>query len=249
MGRTPRSGHDGEPAVALEQAPGRREQQRRATRARLAGAARRLFTEQGFEQTTVDEIAAAAGVARRTFFLHFATKEDAVLARYDDFERALAAAVRAAPPAPTVLAVAEHAVTATLAQFDPEEARAPEALVRDTPALRARAQGKQEWMERTIADALAARSGVAPSDLGLRVDALLTAAVLRVALEGWAAAAAAGVTTAEHVRRVVAAFERGLGGGPAPAGPPRKRAAPDGHAPRGVTRPAGGRARPPLEPH
>lgn len=187
------------------------DEKRRETRARLMLAATRLFRDQGFEQTTVDEVAAAAGVSRRTFFLHFATKEeDAVLSQHDDFERVLAAAVRAAPPGKTVLELAEHAVRVTLEQFDPEDARMNEQLMRATPVLRARSQGKQEWLERTIATALDERHGALSGDLGRRVDALLIAAVLRVALEGWVAAATVGVMTAEHVRRVVATFERSL---------------------------------------
>jgi AcrR family transcriptional regulator len=51
-----------------------RELQRRRTRQTLAECALRLFDEQGFDDTTVEQIAAAAGVSQRTFFLHFATK-------------------------------------------------------------------------------------------------------------------------------------------------------------------------------
>ena len=51
-----------------------REQQRQRTRQTLADHALRLFDEQGFDDTTVEQIVAAAGVSQRTFFLHFATK-------------------------------------------------------------------------------------------------------------------------------------------------------------------------------
>ena len=60
-----------------------------------------------------------------------------------------------------------------LEQFlDPEETRILEQLKRDTPALRARDQGKYEWLERIIAGALAERTGAAPSDLRTRLDAI-----------------------------------------------------------------------------
>jgi AcrR family transcriptional regulator len=59
---------------------GIRERKKQRTRDALVDAAVRLFREKGFAQTTVAEIAAAADVSTRTFFLHFPTKEAVVLA-------------------------------------------------------------------------------------------------------------------------------------------------------------------------
>ncbi|MEO3800164.1 helix-turn-helix domain-containing protein [Nonomuraea sp. B1E8] len=61
-------------------AEGMRERKKRRTREALIAAAVELFRRQGYEATTVAQIAAAADVSTRTFFLHFATKEDVVLA-------------------------------------------------------------------------------------------------------------------------------------------------------------------------
>ncbi len=61
-----------------------REMQRLETRRTLAEHALRLFQEQGFDETTVDEIAVAAGVSARTFFLHFATKAAAAFPDHDE---------------------------------------------------------------------------------------------------------------------------------------------------------------------
>lgn len=61
-----------------------RERQRLETRRVLAEHALRLFQEQGFDETTVEEIAAAAGVSPRTFFLHFATKSAAAFPDHED---------------------------------------------------------------------------------------------------------------------------------------------------------------------
>lgn len=191
---------------------GRREQKREDTRKRLTRAAQRLFAEQGFDRTSVDEIAAAAGVSRRTFFHYFDSKEDVILSRGAEFERALLDAIRTAPPEEPILAVAEHAVCAALASFDAEEARLIEQLKRDAPALGARDHGKYERLERAIAGALAERSGTAPDDLRTRLDAMLLTGVLRVGGTGWVAASQSGMPIAEYVRQVVRTLGSGLGG-------------------------------------
>ena len=142
-------------------AQGRREQKREDTRQRLTRAARRLFADRGFDRTTVDEIAEAAGVSRRTFFHYFASKEDVALSSHDALERVLIEHVRTAPRGAPLLTVAHDAMLAVLDQmdqFDAEEARVLEQLKRDTPALRARDQGKYERLERALAGALAERA-------------------------------------------------------------------------------------------
>lgn len=58
--------------------------QRLKMRRELSAAAMELFATKGYEATTVDEIAAAAGVARRTFFRHFRSKEEAIFPDHDD---------------------------------------------------------------------------------------------------------------------------------------------------------------------
>lgn len=189
---------------------GRREQKREETRRRLMREGQRLFAEQGVDRTSVDEIAAAAGVSRRTFFHYFGSKEDVVLSRHDDFESALLQAIRTAPPEAPLLEVAEGAVLAALGSFDAEEARLLEQLKRDTPTLGARDHGKYERLERSIAGALAERSGASPDDLRTRLDAMLVTGMLRVGGAGWASASAEGVTIEAYMRQVVRSLGRGL---------------------------------------
>ena len=82
--------------------PGRRERKKLETREALQEAARRLFAEQGYDATTVKEIADAADVAERTFFRYFSAKEDLLLpdlvSRFQAFERAAAARPAGEPP-------------------------------------------------------------------------------------------------------------------------------------------------------
>lgn len=72
----------------VSEEPGRRERKKQRTHQALLEAAVRLFERKGYDETTVAEIAAAADLSTRTFFLHFPAKEDVLLAnaqaRFDD---------------------------------------------------------------------------------------------------------------------------------------------------------------------
>jgi AcrR family transcriptional regulator len=74
-----------------------RDRTRDAVRSEIAEVALGLISEQGFENTTADEIATRAGISRSTFFRYFATKEDVILSQLEDNGHELAAAVRARP--------------------------------------------------------------------------------------------------------------------------------------------------------
>jgi AcrR family transcriptional regulator len=74
-----------------------RDRTRDAVRSEIAEVALALISEQGFENTTADQIAALAGISRSTFFRYFATKEDVILSQLEDNGHELAAAVRARP--------------------------------------------------------------------------------------------------------------------------------------------------------
>ncbi|MBN6041173.1 TetR/AcrR family transcriptional regulator [Amycolatopsis sp. 195334CR] len=122
---------------------GRRERKKQLTRQALVDAAVRLFTEQGYDRTGVADIAEAADVSKRTFFLHFAAKEDVLLA---DSEARADLAVRAIeerrPDAPMREVLAEAAarmIDNTTAGDLPAGLAALRArLVVTTPAVQAR---------------------------------------------------------------------------------------------------------------
>ncbi|MFF9909883.1 TetR family transcriptional regulator [Streptomyces sp. NPDC013457] len=84
---------DGQESAAGTRAAAQRLKMRRE----LAAAAMELFATKGYEATTVDEIAAAAGVARRTFFRHFRSKEEAIFPDHDDTLVRAEAVLNAAP--------------------------------------------------------------------------------------------------------------------------------------------------------
>src|SRR5258708_39352380 len=93
-------------------APGLRLRKRQQTRERLTRAAMALFLERGFEATTLDDIAAAADISRRSFFHYFDSKEDVVFAWHEEITAALVAAIAARPASESMLAAAENAIAA-----------------------------------------------------------------------------------------------------------------------------------------
>ena len=103
-------------------APGLRERKRQQTRERLTRMAMALFLERGFEATTLDDIAAAADISRRSFFHYFASKEDVVFAWQEEITAALIAAVAARPAGESMLTAAENAISAMVRQVEPGEA-------------------------------------------------------------------------------------------------------------------------------
>jgi AcrR family transcriptional regulator len=78
--------------------PGLRERKKQRTRDALLRAALELFTTEGYERTTVDDIAAAVDVSQRTFFRYFAGKEDAAFAVQDMVEEHFVESLRTRPP-------------------------------------------------------------------------------------------------------------------------------------------------------
>ena len=110
-------------------APGRREENKQRTRSALEQAAARLFEEQGFEATTVRDIAAAAGVGERTFFRYFPSKEDLVLQQVRDVIPGLMKRVVDRPAAESLLTALLEAMLDWLA----ETGAAPTILVSGPP--------------------------------------------------------------------------------------------------------------------
>ncbi len=139
-------------------APPRPESDRAArTRARLQAAALDLFVRQGFEETTVEQIAAAAGVSHMTFFRYFPTKES--VAVEDPYDPLLAEAVAAQPASLSAFERVRRGTRDAMAAAPPSvdlETAARIGLMSLTPALRARAWENTNETQRVIIQALVA---------------------------------------------------------------------------------------------
>lgn len=151
---------------------GLRERTRRAVRAELAGVALRRFAERGFDATTVDEIAAEAGLTKRSFFRYFPAKEDVVFLRVDVTGEQVVAAVLARP-------VGEHpweTLRVVLREWEQEihestEALAALRLIEVTPSLRSRLHEKRAQWRQSVSDALRTRSDLDPFTADLLTNA------------------------------------------------------------------------------
>jgi AcrR family transcriptional regulator len=128
-------------SAATETASGRRAAaQRHRVRQDLASAAMRLFAAQGYEATTVDEIAASAGVARRTFFRHFRSKEEAIFPDHDDTLVRVQEVLDSADPHEHPLDTVCRGITEVLRMYAnvPEVSVERYRLTREVPTLRER---------------------------------------------------------------------------------------------------------------
>lgn len=190
-------------------AGGLRERKRIQTRERLTEAAMALFLERGFEATTLDDIAAAADISRRTFFHYFASKEDVVFAWQDQQSSALLAAVADVEPAGSLLEVAEAAILAVVGGMAHDQALAVARLVHTTPALMARDQLKNLVMEQALGEALARRfaGGVEALETGLA--AMMAVGAARVGTRMWLSEGGRDEPVA-YAKRAFAALHRQL---------------------------------------
>jgi AcrR family transcriptional regulator len=172
--------------MAKMSSPGLRERKKQKTRWAIQEHALRLFAEQGYEATTVEQIAAAAEVSPSTFFRYFPTKEDVVLA--DDYDPLLLAAYEAVPPEVEPVAALRQAMRTAFGEIGPEEqARVLERtkLSLSVPALRARSLENLATTINTLAEPIARRLGREPGDLGARTLAGACLGAMLVAIFEW----------------------------------------------------------------
>ncbi|WP_320783453.1 helix-turn-helix domain-containing protein [Streptomyces sp. CRN 30] len=153
-------------------------------RERLREAALELFTDRGYEQTTVADIAQRAGVTARTFFRHFADKREVLFDGSADLAKQVRDVVETTPPTASALDVVAAVLDAIarLTGDDRERARARQAVITANTDLRERELIKQAALTAALTDALRQRD-VADTEAGLAAE--IGSAVFRVAFSQW----------------------------------------------------------------
>jgi mycofactocin system transcriptional regulator len=201
---------------------------REETRARIEQAALDLFTAQGFEEVTIDEIADAAGISRRTFFRYVSAKADAVWGDFDAHVVRLEGMLAATANDQSVLAsiCAAYVEVNDYAEADLPMLRQRMRLILTEPALQAHSQVRYAAVDRVVAAHVARRTGVTPDALVPRLVAVSTRAAATTAFDVWLADGQGSLGTVLHQAfdELAAGFPslRALPGGAAgsPAAPP-----------------------------
>jgi AcrR family transcriptional regulator len=159
---------------------GLRERKKAKTRAAIQEHALRLFRDQGYQATTVEQIADAAEVSPSTFFRYFPTKEDVVL--HDELDPKLLAALREQPAELRSIEAIRRSMRQVFEGLSESEAALEfqrHELARTVPELRARMADQFAGGMTMLAEAIAERAGRSPDDFRVRV---LAGAVVGVGL-------------------------------------------------------------------
>jgi len=145
-----------------------RERTRRLAQTELTTVAQDLFLEHGYDETTVDQIAAAAGMSKRTFFRYFPSKDDLVIGKYDLFGDRMADALDARPTDEPVWESLRRVFDIALdyVQDDRQRARndAMEHIVQSTPQLTARYLEKLQRVQALLIGRVAERLALSATD-------------------------------------------------------------------------------------
>ncbi|RFU41443.1 TetR family transcriptional regulator [Actinomadura logoneensis] len=163
--------------------PGLRETKKQETRQLISDHATRLFIAQGFERTTIAEIAAAARVAKKTVTNYFARKEDLALDHQEEFAASLAGAIGGRAAGESALAALRRAFADAVAARDPVAGfSGPEfaRMVAESPTLTGCLRGLHDQREHHLALALAEATGAEADDITVRTAAGLLGTVHRV---------------------------------------------------------------------
>ena len=202
------------PGASQDRPDGLRERKKARTRAAIREHALRLFRENGYQRTTVEQIAAAAEVSPSTFFRYFPTKEDLVLR--DDMDTRMIEAFERQPSDLSPLSAVRAAVRemfGSYTQADLDTLGETTALTLTVPEVRARAMDEFARTIGVIAEALAKRSGRPADDLAVRTTAGAIIGVmmsLTMPWEGWSSHLQTFEDVFQQIDQALALLEAGL---------------------------------------
>jgi AcrR family transcriptional regulator len=164
---------------------GLRERKKQRTRAAIQREATRLFLEQGYDATTIEQIAAAVDISPSTFFNYFPAKEDVVF--WDRYDPILESLISSGPPGETLGEAVFRALTQLSGALDSERELllVRIRLVLEVPELKARAWSELERSRDFLTRIFAARTGRDPQDFELRLVAMLILVASFEAILDW----------------------------------------------------------------
>jgi AcrR family transcriptional regulator len=171
----------------LEKTPiGLRERKRAMTLERIAETGLKLFIENGYEATTLDAIAAASGISRRTFFYYLKSKEDVLLAHESgDIPRVLRPTLLEQSPEQSPIDAARKTFLILASRYMTKESALADRILRSTETLRLRKEALLVQMEEVLAEAM---YELWPDEVrrpALRLAAMMAIGTLRFAKDNW----------------------------------------------------------------
>lgn len=164
---------------------GLRARKRRETLRRITDAGIGLFIEKGYDATTLDEIAAKAGISRRTFFYYFQSKDDILLSLQSGMGEMLSAAVRDASRDATPLEAVRSAMVAVCATIPTDDMRVIDGLMRSSKAVQARKQASYVEQEQALLAAMRERWPDPARETALALIAMLAVGAMRLSLDAF----------------------------------------------------------------
>jgi AcrR family transcriptional regulator len=171
---------------ASKKPEGLRERKRRETSGRIIKSGLKLFVKHGYDATTLDAIAQAAGISRRTFFYYFKSKEDILLAARDSgFREALKPAMREESPDQAPVDAARNCLIKLASRYQTRDSIVFDRLMESTDALRARKEAVFVETEQILLEAMCELWPAPGRRDGLRLVAMVAMGTLRLALEKW----------------------------------------------------------------
>jgi AcrR family transcriptional regulator len=163
---------------------GVRERKRRETLQRIAETGLRLFAENGYDTTTLEDIAEAADISPRTFFYYFKTKDE--ILKYwqgSGILDALRPALLSEPVTQPPLEAAENCLLKLMSRYETEKSVIVDRIFNSSETLRARKQAIYFGMEQTIFEALCELWPQAERRAALRMVAMVSVGAMRLAME------------------------------------------------------------------
>ncbi len=164
---------------------GLRERKRRETLARITETGVSLFLSNGYDSTTLEMVAEAAGISRRTFFYYFKSKEEIILAWQSNFTTLIREAILAQPSDIPPLEVVENALRLLVIGFDPKQSIALDSVLRKNETLRAARNAKYIAQEQAVFEALCEKWPQPKRRNSLRFVAMLSIGAFRLAIDAW----------------------------------------------------------------
>jgi len=165
---------------------GLRERKRQQTLARIAETGLKLFIKNGYEATTLDAIAEASGISRRTFFYYLKSKEDVLLAHESgDIPRDLGPTFLKQSPKQSPIDAARKTFLALASTYMTKESILADRILRSSETLRLRKDALLIQMEEVLAEAMYELWPDETRRRELRLAAMMAMGALRFAKESW----------------------------------------------------------------